>query len=298
MGASMGVDRDLELLQRWREGDQDAGELLLARHFDAVCRFFRNKVGDAAPDLIQRSARRRADVAREELEELRATQSSPRSRPYHHRWSSTRRRCRSSPPRSTPRSSPRPRSSPPPPSSRPPRSLPPSSPARDADHPPPHHPPDRSSLRASSTPRTRPRTCHPGTRTRRRGTDRTRPRTRSKRLPSWERRAGRTSHRGTWCRARIRLAARARARARTRSTSTPPAPPRARPAAPAPTAAPSSLERCPSHPVSARTGRNDHAAPQGLGRGPVLRGPRPAQPTTPMNDIICPIPAPSRRNEK
>jgi RNA polymerase sigma factor (sigma-70 family) len=51
----MGVDRDLELLQRWREGDEDAGELLLARHFDAVCRFFRNKVGDAAPDLIQQT---------------------------------------------------------------------------------------------------------------------------------------------------------------------------------------------------------------------------------------------------
>lgn len=51
----MGADRDLELLQRWRDGDEEAGERLLARHFDAVCRFFRNKVGDAAPDLIQQT---------------------------------------------------------------------------------------------------------------------------------------------------------------------------------------------------------------------------------------------------
>lgn len=44
---------DAELLARWRDGDESAGERLLARHFDPVCRFFRNKVGDAAPDLIQ-----------------------------------------------------------------------------------------------------------------------------------------------------------------------------------------------------------------------------------------------------
>ena len=44
---------DVELLQAWREGDGGSGERLVARHFDAVCRFFRNKVGDEAPDLIQ-----------------------------------------------------------------------------------------------------------------------------------------------------------------------------------------------------------------------------------------------------
>ncbi len=51
----MDTNRDIELLQRWRDGDEDAGERLLARHFDGVCRFFRNKVGDAAPDLIQQT---------------------------------------------------------------------------------------------------------------------------------------------------------------------------------------------------------------------------------------------------
>jgi RNA polymerase sigma factor (sigma-70 family) len=46
---------DLELLQAWRDGDARCGEQLVARHFDAVCRFFRNKVGDEAPDLIQQT---------------------------------------------------------------------------------------------------------------------------------------------------------------------------------------------------------------------------------------------------
>jgi RNA polymerase sigma-70 factor (ECF subfamily) len=46
---------DVALLERWRAGDDAAGEALLARHFDAVCRFFRNKVGDGAPDLIQQT---------------------------------------------------------------------------------------------------------------------------------------------------------------------------------------------------------------------------------------------------
>jgi RNA polymerase sigma factor (sigma-70 family) len=46
---------DAVLLERWREGDRDAGELLVARHFDGLCRFFRNKVGDDAPDLIQQT---------------------------------------------------------------------------------------------------------------------------------------------------------------------------------------------------------------------------------------------------
>jgi RNA polymerase sigma factor (sigma-70 family) len=49
------VAGDAELLTAWRAGDRAAGEALLARHFDAVCRFFYNKVGDEAPDLIQQT---------------------------------------------------------------------------------------------------------------------------------------------------------------------------------------------------------------------------------------------------
>ncbi len=48
-------DDDLALLVAWRAGDRGAGEALLARHFDTVCRFFHNKVGDDAPDLIQQT---------------------------------------------------------------------------------------------------------------------------------------------------------------------------------------------------------------------------------------------------
>lgn len=48
---------DVELLQRWRDGDAAAGSDLFERHFDALCRFFRNKVtsGDGVDDLIQRT---------------------------------------------------------------------------------------------------------------------------------------------------------------------------------------------------------------------------------------------------
>jgi len=49
------ADDDLVLLEAWRAGDRAAGETLLARHFDTVCRFFHNKVGDDAPDLIQQT---------------------------------------------------------------------------------------------------------------------------------------------------------------------------------------------------------------------------------------------------
>ncbi|MCH9681261.1 MAG: RNA polymerase sigma factor [Deltaproteobacteria bacterium] len=45
---------DFELLTAWRGGDAGAGEALFARHFDALFRFFRNKVGDdEAADLVQ-----------------------------------------------------------------------------------------------------------------------------------------------------------------------------------------------------------------------------------------------------
>lgn len=48
-------EADDALLAAWRAGDRGAGEALLARHFDVVCRFFHNKVGDEAPDLIQQT---------------------------------------------------------------------------------------------------------------------------------------------------------------------------------------------------------------------------------------------------
>lgn len=44
---------DHELLAAWRRGDQAAGGVLLQRHFGALYRFFRNKVGNQADDLIQ-----------------------------------------------------------------------------------------------------------------------------------------------------------------------------------------------------------------------------------------------------
>jgi RNA polymerase sigma factor (sigma-70 family) len=50
------VDDDRELLRRWHAGDKAAGNDLFARYFDALRRFFRNKVGDAdGQDLIQRT---------------------------------------------------------------------------------------------------------------------------------------------------------------------------------------------------------------------------------------------------
>jgi RNA polymerase sigma factor (sigma-70 family) len=46
---------DEELLEAWRAGQEDAGELLVARHFDAVYRFFWGKQPEQLPDLIQRT---------------------------------------------------------------------------------------------------------------------------------------------------------------------------------------------------------------------------------------------------
>lgn len=45
---------DVELLEAWRGGDRRAGEQLFERHFDAVSRFFRNKLEFGVDDLIQR----------------------------------------------------------------------------------------------------------------------------------------------------------------------------------------------------------------------------------------------------
>lgn len=46
---------DAELLEAWRAGDKRAGKQLFERHYDAVHRFFRNKVGPEAPDLVQKT---------------------------------------------------------------------------------------------------------------------------------------------------------------------------------------------------------------------------------------------------
>lgn len=47
---------DALLLANWREGDREAGTRLFRRHFAAVRRFFRNKVGaEDVEDLVQRS---------------------------------------------------------------------------------------------------------------------------------------------------------------------------------------------------------------------------------------------------
>ena len=49
-------ESDLTLLDAWRAGDKAAGDRLFVRHFAAVDRFFRNKVGaDSIQDLIQRT---------------------------------------------------------------------------------------------------------------------------------------------------------------------------------------------------------------------------------------------------
>ncbi len=47
---------DLELARAWKRGERAAGEQLFERHYAAVARFFRNKVGDeAADDLVQKT---------------------------------------------------------------------------------------------------------------------------------------------------------------------------------------------------------------------------------------------------
>lgn len=46
---------DLELLAAWREGDRRAGGELFDRHYSAIRRFFRSKVGDDYEELQQRT---------------------------------------------------------------------------------------------------------------------------------------------------------------------------------------------------------------------------------------------------
>ncbi|TPV92399.1 MAG: sigma-70 family RNA polymerase sigma factor [Myxococcales bacterium FL481] len=47
------ISNDAELLERWRHGDQAAGEMLFERYYVQVERFFINKVGPDIDDLIQ-----------------------------------------------------------------------------------------------------------------------------------------------------------------------------------------------------------------------------------------------------
>ena len=46
-------DTDLQLLERWRAGDLEAGARLFERHYAGIQRFFSNKVGRDCEDLIQ-----------------------------------------------------------------------------------------------------------------------------------------------------------------------------------------------------------------------------------------------------
>lgn len=46
---------DEELVAAWRRGDQRAGEQLFERYYDSIARFFYNKVGDRASDLLQKT---------------------------------------------------------------------------------------------------------------------------------------------------------------------------------------------------------------------------------------------------
>jgi RNA polymerase sigma-70 factor (ECF subfamily) len=55
MRSSTPTPSDLELLGAWRSGDEAAGNTLFERHFDALYRFFENKVGDGVDDLVQQT---------------------------------------------------------------------------------------------------------------------------------------------------------------------------------------------------------------------------------------------------
>lgn len=46
---------DYELLRAWQAGDDRAGEQLFRRHYKLVLRFFHNKAGAQAHDLVQRT---------------------------------------------------------------------------------------------------------------------------------------------------------------------------------------------------------------------------------------------------
>lgn len=49
------MDDDLDVLQRWRAGDQRAGQELCTRHFAEIYRFFEHKLPGEADDLTQQT---------------------------------------------------------------------------------------------------------------------------------------------------------------------------------------------------------------------------------------------------
>ena len=53
-GSETASPMDFDLLDAWRAGDRSAGNALFGRHFDCICRFFRNKVAlPLVEDLVQ-----------------------------------------------------------------------------------------------------------------------------------------------------------------------------------------------------------------------------------------------------
>lgn len=49
------MDGDYELLRAWQAGDAPAGERLFRQHYRTILRFFHNKAGAHAHDLVQRT---------------------------------------------------------------------------------------------------------------------------------------------------------------------------------------------------------------------------------------------------
>lgn len=64
----MGDTTDAQLLERWRNGDRDASEVLTRRHYGSVLRYFELNASWAAEDLVQKTfmaAVERADQVRD-----------------------------------------------------------------------------------------------------------------------------------------------------------------------------------------------------------------------------------------
>ncbi|HFE46089.1 MAG TPA: sigma-70 family RNA polymerase sigma factor [Nannocystis exedens] len=90
----MDTETDVELLNAWRGGDPQAGNLLLRRYFDSLYRFFANKVEDEIEDLIQRTflALVRHKEAIREGSSFRAYMYTVARHEYYHYLRSRRRR--------------------------------------------------------------------------------------------------------------------------------------------------------------------------------------------------------------
>lgn len=64
MAAMSRASEDSELLAAWRAGDRAAGAALFEKHYEAIARFFRNKVnGSSQDDLVQQTFLRCAESA-------------------------------------------------------------------------------------------------------------------------------------------------------------------------------------------------------------------------------------------